>query len=121
LRIVHRNQGGKITERLVSLDGMGREYIRTNSEVTYYMPDKRAVLVESRADSEALLTLIPEYRPGLEAYYDISTGPVTKYWSARRNWSPYSRAMNTVMAIGCGWTPKPPCPSNRSCSIVRAG
>lgn len=78
MRIVHRNLGGKITERLVSLDGMGREYIRTNTEVTYYMPDKRAVLVESRADSDALLTLIPEYRPGLEAYYDISTGPVTK-------------------------------------------
>jgi sigma-E factor negative regulatory protein RseB len=77
MRIVHRNQNGKITERLVSLDGMGREYIRTNSEVTYYMPDKRAVLVESRADSDALLTLIPEYRPGLEAYYDISTGPTT--------------------------------------------
>lgn len=78
LRIVHRNLKGKITERLVSLDGMGREYVRTNSEVTYYMPDKRSVLVESRADSDALLTLIPEYQPGLEMYYDISTGPVTK-------------------------------------------
>lgn len=78
MRIVHRNLRGKITERLVSLDGMGREYIRTNTEVTYYMPDKRAVLVESRADSEALLSLIPEYKPGLEAYYDISTGPVSK-------------------------------------------
>ncbi len=78
MRIVHRNLGGRITERLVSLDGMGREYIRTNSEVTYYMPDKRAVLVESRAHSDALLTLIPEYRPGLEAYYDISTGPAMK-------------------------------------------
>lgn len=77
MRIVHRNLRGKITERLVSLDGMGREYIRTNTDVTYYMPDKRAVLVESRPDSDALLTLIPEYKPGLEAYYDISTGPVT--------------------------------------------
>lgn len=78
MRIVHRNLRGKITERLVSLDGMGREYVRTNTEVTYYMPDKRAVLVESRADSDALLSLIPEYKPGLEAYYDISTGPVSK-------------------------------------------
>ncbi|MGE0113622.1 MAG: MucB/RseB C-terminal domain-containing protein [Steroidobacteraceae bacterium] len=78
LRIVHRNVGGKITERLVSLDGSGREYIRTNSEVTYYMPDRHAVLVERRADSDALLSLIPEYRPGLEAYYDIGTGPIMK-------------------------------------------
>jgi sigma-E factor negative regulatory protein RseB len=78
MRIVHRNVKGQITERLVSLDGSGREYVRTNIEVTYYMPDRRAVLVESRTDSEALLTLIPEYKPGLEAYYDISTGPVMK-------------------------------------------
>lgn len=78
MRIVHRNVSGKITERLVSLDGTGREYVRTNTEVTYYMPDKRSVLVETRADSDALLSLIPEYKPGLEAYYDISTGPVMK-------------------------------------------
>lgn len=78
MRIVHRNLHGKVTERLVSLDGSGREYIRTDTEVTYYMPDKRSVLVESRTDSDALLSLIPEYKPGLEAYYDISTGPVTK-------------------------------------------
>lgn len=78
MRIVHRNVNGKITERLVSLDGMGREYVRTNSQVTYYMPDQRSVLVETRANSDALLTLIPEYKPGLEAYYDISTGPVSK-------------------------------------------
>lgn len=76
LRIVHRNTKGKITERLVSLDGSGREYIRTNTEVTCYMPDTRSVLVESRPDSDALLSLIPAYRSGLEAYYDISAGPV---------------------------------------------
>lgn len=76
LRIVHRNVKGKITERLVSFDGSRREYIRTNTEVTCYMPDTRSVLVESRPDSDALLSLIPEYRSGLEAYYDISVGPV---------------------------------------------
>jgi sigma-E factor negative regulatory protein RseB len=78
MRIVHRNLQGKITERLVSLDGMGREYIRTNTEITYYMPDKRSVLVESRADSDGLLSLIPEYKPGLEAYYDLRIGPVSR-------------------------------------------
>ncbi|MGC3980743.1 MAG: MucB/RseB C-terminal domain-containing protein [Steroidobacteraceae bacterium] len=77
-RIVHRNVAGKITERLVSLDGMGRESVRTNTEVTYYMPDEREVLVESRADSDALLTLIPSYQPGLEAYYDITTAAAPK-------------------------------------------
>lgn len=78
LRIVHRVKGGKLTERLVSLDGNGREFIRTNTELTCYMPDKRTVLVENRSDSDALLSLIPEYREGLEAYYDITMGPLIK-------------------------------------------
>ena len=78
MRIIHRYSHGQITERLVSLDGVGREYIRTNAEVTYYMPDTRSVLVESHAEQDGLLSLIPEYTPGLEAYYDISTGPANK-------------------------------------------
>lgn len=78
LRIVHRSDGGKVIERLVSLDGSGREFIRTNTELTCYMPDKRTVLVESRSDSDALLALIPSYREGLEAYYDISMGQSLK-------------------------------------------
>ncbi len=77
LRIVHRNVNGKITERLVSLDGSGREYIRTNVNTTCYMPDTHTVLVEDRSDNDGLLTLIPEYRAGLEDFYDISTGPET--------------------------------------------
>lgn len=78
LRIVHRSDADRVTERLVSLDGSGREFIRTNTELTCYMPDKRTVLVESRSDSDALLSLIPSYREGLEAYYDISMGPTLK-------------------------------------------
>ena len=46
LRIVHRNQNGQVTERLASLDGSGREFIRTGHELTCYLPDKRTVLVE---------------------------------------------------------------------------
>ena len=77
LRIIHRNEQGKITERLVSLDGSGREYIRTNTSTTCYMPDTRTVLVEDRADKDGLLTLIPEYRAGLENFYEITVGQET--------------------------------------------
>ncbi len=78
LRIIHRNESGKLTERLVSLDGSGREYVRTNQEITTYMPDKREVVVEVRSETDPLLNVIPEYRPELDAYYDITTGPVTQ-------------------------------------------
>lgn len=77
LRIVHRNVHGKVTERLVSLDGSGREYIRTNTTTTCYMPDTHTVLVEDLPDNDGLITLIPEYRKGLEDFYDINVGAET--------------------------------------------
>src|ERR1700694_4238684 len=46
LRIIHRVQDGTVSERLASLDGSGREFIRTRSSLHRYLPDKRTVLVE---------------------------------------------------------------------------
>jgi sigma-E factor negative regulatory protein RseB len=34
LRIIHRVKDGEVTERLVSLDGSGREFIRTGTELS---------------------------------------------------------------------------------------
>jgi len=50
MRIVHRVRAGRVTERLVSLDGSGREFVRNNDELTCYLPDQHTVLVEPRQD-----------------------------------------------------------------------
>lgn len=76
MRIVHRVVDGVVTERLVSLDGSGREVIRTASEVACYLPDKRTVLVEKRTGSDPLLSTIPSYNEGLRANYALSA-PLT--------------------------------------------
>ena len=55
MRIVHRVENGRSMERLVSLDGSGREIVRTPEEVHFYMPDRRMVLVEPRSDDGSLL------------------------------------------------------------------
>ncbi len=47
LRIIHRAESDGFTERVVSLDGSGREVIRRDGELRAYFPDQRAVLVES--------------------------------------------------------------------------
>jgi sigma-E factor negative regulatory protein RseB len=47
LRIVHRVEGEGFAERLVSLDGSGREVIRRDGELRAYFPDQRVALVES--------------------------------------------------------------------------
>lgn len=79
LRIIHRVERGKVTERLVSLDGSGREIIRNESEVICYLPDKRKVLVEKRTDNNSLLAALPSYNEGLEEHYNIErVGDVVK-------------------------------------------
>ncbi len=59
LRIIHRVRGRDVSERLLSLDGSGREFIREGDELTCYFPDKRTVLVERRAPDGPLLGALP--------------------------------------------------------------
>ena len=47
MRIVHRVGKNGSTERLVSLDGSGREIVRTPQEVHVYMPDRGIVQVST--------------------------------------------------------------------------
>jgi len=71
LRIIHRVKDGKVSERLVSLDGSGREFIRTGGELACYLPDKRTVLVEKRSDGNPLLGNFPKFDETSTAFYDI--------------------------------------------------
>jgi sigma-E factor negative regulatory protein RseB len=72
MRIVHRVEQGRAFERLVSLDGSGREIVRTRDEVHAYLPDRRVVLVEPRGDEGSLLKALPTPGPKLDRFYDLS-------------------------------------------------
>jgi sigma-E factor negative regulatory protein RseB len=78
LRIIHRVEGGSISERLIALDGSGREIIRNESEVICYLPDRKLVLVEKRTGDEPLFGTLPSYSAGLDDHYDIEAGKTTK-------------------------------------------
>ncbi len=69
IRIVPRVDKGKVGERLVSLDGSGREIIRNETEVICYLPDKRTVLIEKRTDNRSLLAALPSYNKDLGEHY----------------------------------------------------
>ena len=71
MRIVHRVEDGRSVERLVSLDGSGREIVRTAEEVHFYMPDRRVVLVERRTDPGSLLKALPAPGAKLDALYTL--------------------------------------------------
>lgn len=78
MRIIHRVAEGAVSERLVSLDGSGREVIRTQSEVICYLPDRRTVLVEKRRDNSSLLGTVPMYSDNLQAYYTLASPGATR-------------------------------------------
>jgi sigma-E factor negative regulatory protein RseB len=77
MRIVHRVRGGRITERLQSLDGSGREFIRNNDELTCYLPDQRTVLVQPRPDHGPFLGSLPQFGADLNESYRIESLPST--------------------------------------------
>jgi sigma-E factor negative regulatory protein RseB len=70
LRIIHRVQDGTVSERLASLDGSGREFIRTGSSLACYLPDRRTVLVEQRPTAESLVGF-PTVNDQTASFYDI--------------------------------------------------
>jgi sigma-E factor negative regulatory protein RseB len=75
LRIIHRVRGRDVSERLLSLDASGREFIREGEELTCYFPDKRTVLVERRAPDGPLLGALPSLAEGGDSeVYEIRGG-----------------------------------------------
>jgi sigma-E factor negative regulatory protein RseB len=72
MHIIHRNHGGRVSERLVSLDGAGREIIREEDVVRVILPDQRIVLLETRKDSSPLVSALPNYSAELEPHYEFT-------------------------------------------------
>src|SRR5271163_3806023 len=78
MRIVHRVRSGRVTERLQSLDGSGREFVRANDELTCYLPDQHTVLVEQRQDSGPFLGSLPQFGASVNDSYVIEALPATR-------------------------------------------
>jgi sigma-E factor negative regulatory protein RseB len=77
MRIVHRVRAGRVTERLQSLDGSGREFVRANGQLTCYLPDQHTVLVEQRQDRGPFLGSLPQFDAAVSDFYRIEALPAT--------------------------------------------
>ncbi len=78
LRIIHRIEGGQVHERLVSLDGSGREFIRNGTELTCILPDQRTVLVERSSSPAPLLGNLPRFDATTASYYEVDPAETTR-------------------------------------------
>lgn len=70
-RIIHRMRDGRMTERLISTDGSGREYIRDGSEAVMYFPDRKVVVVEERGRASGYITALYGVSADTEKYYTL--------------------------------------------------
>jgi sigma-E factor negative regulatory protein RseB len=72
LQIVHLNDNGRVSERILALDGVAREIIRYQDEVQCILPDRQAVLLEERREISPLLSALPTYSEELFRHYEFS-------------------------------------------------
>lgn len=70
-RITHMLAGRNEYEKLEVLDGKPREYVRTNEEVVFYVPETRSMLVEKRVTKDVFPAIIAADPVELARNYDI--------------------------------------------------
>ena len=70
-RLVHLNEGGRESEKLVNLEGPAREVIRGNGEVRCYYPDAKVVRIEPRTFRNAFPSLSPQQQKALTEFYEV--------------------------------------------------
>jgi sigma-E factor negative regulatory protein RseB len=70
-RITHVVDGGNEFEKLEILDGKPREYIRSNDEVVYYIPEAHTLLVEKRVTQDVFPAILAASPSEIAAYYTM--------------------------------------------------
>lgn len=72
MRVAHTMREGEVHERIVSLDGVGREIIRRGDDVRCILPDQEVVLIEQGSStSSPLVGALPSYSRTIEAHYEL--------------------------------------------------
>jgi len=71
LAITHRVRDGVVSERLVSLEGAGRELVRENNEVVVYLPDQKLAIIERRSGRSDLMGALPQFEGRMASWYKV--------------------------------------------------
>jgi len=78
MRIIHRVTPQGEQERLISMDGTGREVVRDGSKVTCFLPDSKAVVVEKSRPVKQFPPEFPMKIDELKEFYTFSLGGSSK-------------------------------------------
>lgn len=72
LRLIHRMENGKMSERLVFANGSGREIVRNGTEWVMYFPDLKVARVETRNRDWGFLVALNRLDEDSKRYYEVS-------------------------------------------------
>lgn len=71
LKVAHRNDDGFVREKMVALDGEGREIVRSGEEVLCIFPKNKVVLVESAGSVPGAFSRLPSATSQIEKHYTL--------------------------------------------------
>lgn len=74
MRILHDTDSSGERERLVALDGIQREVIRNDDQVTCILPDRTSFVLERRAPGRTFPPVMPHDDADLDRYYAFRLG-----------------------------------------------
>jgi sigma-E factor negative regulatory protein RseB len=74
LRIIHRMQDGRMSERVITTDGSGREFIRNGTVYVEYMPQSRLARREIRNRSYGFFVALNGLNAESDRLYNIALG-----------------------------------------------
>ncbi|MEM7611938.1 MAG: MucB/RseB C-terminal domain-containing protein [Pseudomonadota bacterium] len=69
--VIHSNDDGLVRERLVAMDGEGREIIRVGDELICLYPNRRVKLIETNATPSNAFVRLPAVLSDLNRFYQI--------------------------------------------------
>jgi sigma-E factor negative regulatory protein RseB len=83
LKIIHRNQAGKIDERLITLSGKPREIIRSDSVVTCIWPENQLVMVDKSHPRSNFPGIMFEDLERVQQHYSLNVHAQTERVAGR--------------------------------------
>lgn len=83
MEVLHKLEGDRVYERMTSLTGAAREFVRHGEEVQCILKARREVVVDLWQDQNPLITSLPRYSEELGNYYKFEILPETKRVAGR--------------------------------------
>ncbi|MFZ6774760.1 MucB/RseB C-terminal domain-containing protein [Undibacterium sp. SXout7W] len=77
-RITHVIHSGTEIEKLEILDGIPREYIRKNADVTCYLPESKTIQIEKNVTQEVFPAFLTSNVTNLPEYYSIKKADLNR-------------------------------------------